>query len=285
MSSSSRIVRFLFSLFGYSGVQWSSGRWLRAIVWDALFVAYVLFIFHVPAWSVFVLVLGQAIDAALLEPKIERSEGVYAVAGLIAVSVLAILGTTAKAVWVEAFRIPSGSSIPTILIGDHILVDKTARHPHRGDTVVFQHPQDRGKDLVKRVVAVGGDTVEIRGDNELVVNGTPVARQHVDGPCEYDDLQEDLGAWETRQCDAWDETVDGHTYRVVYDSLGSPYLFHALTVPANSYFVLGDNRDNSADSRIFGAVPQDAIIGVVRKVWFSSGPHGVRWDRIDKAIR
>ena len=108
MSSSSRIVRFLWSLVGYSGVQWSSGCWARAIVWDVLFLAYILLIFHVPGWLCFVLVLGQAIDAAILEPKVERSQGAYAVAGLIAVCSLALVATVARGVWVEAFKNPIG---------------------------------------------------------------------------------------------------------------------------------------------------------------------------------
>ena len=77
---------------------------------------------------------------------------------------------------------------------------------------------------------------------------------------------------------------DGRTYRVIFDRSGGPHSSRPVTVPPDNYFVLGDNRDNSHDSRFWGFVPQDLIKGVVRKIWWSDGPGGVRWDRIDKRV-
>jgi signal peptidase I len=283
MNGPSRIVRALYALFGYSSVQWAAGCWIRALVWDALFLAYMALVFQLPVWIIFALHFGQVIDAALLEPKSDRSDGGYAIVGMIACCVGILVAVTLRATWVEAFKIPSGSSIPTLLVGDHVFVSKRARHPRRGDTTVFIYPKERDKDFVKRVVAVGGDTIEIR-DDQLVLNGQPVPRVHVDGPCEYDDFAEDSARWERRQCDAWDETLDGRTYRVIFDRNGGPHSFRPVTLPADNYFVLGDNRDNSHDSRFWGFVPQDLIKGVVSKIWLSEGPRGVRWDRIDKRV-
>ena len=284
MVASSRPLRFLFALFCYSGAHWAAGRWQRALLWDALFIGYCLLIFHLPIWPIFALDLAQAIDAALLDPADDRTEPRYAIAGLIALTALGVLAGVLRASWVEAFKIPSGSSIPTLLVGDHIFVDKSAKHPKRGDTTVFIYPMERDKDFIKRVVAVGGDTIEIR-DNQLVLNGQPVPRKHVDEPCEYDDYNEDSGQWEKRGCEAWDETLDGRTYRVIFDRRGGGHSTRPVTVPPDSYFVLGDNRDNSHDSRFWGFVPQELIKGVARKIWFSYGPDGVRWSRIDKPVR
>ena len=284
MLRTSRVARFFFALCCYSAVHWSAGRWQRALVWDALFFGYIALIFHAPMWILFALLVAQAIDATLLDPADDRTEPHFAIVALIA---LTALGTTAgvlRASWVEAFKIPSGSSIPTLLVGDHIFVDKTMKHPRRGDTTVFIYPKGRDKDFVKRVVAVGGDTIEIR-DGQLVLNGQLVPRKPVAGPCEYEDFMEDGDRWETRTCDAFEETLDGRTYRVIQDRNEMRRSFAAVTVPPNSYYVLGDNRDNSSDSRYWGFVQQELIKGVARKIWWSWGHDGMRWSRLDQPVR
>jgi len=284
MNASFHPRRFFFGLFCYTCVHWVAGRWLRALVWDALFLGYLAFVFQLPIWILFALQLAQAIDAAFLDPVDDRNDLRFAVGGLIAVTALGAFLATLRTTWVEAFKIPSGSSIPTLLVGDHIFADKSMKHPKRGDTTVFIYPKEPDKDFVKRVVAVGGDTIEIR-DDQLVLNGKPVPRVHVDAPCSYDDYSEDGQRWEKRECDAWDETLDGHTYRVIFDRNREPRSFRAVTVPPDSYYVLGDNRDNSHDSRYWGFVPQPLIKGVARKIWWSYGPNGMRWSRIDQRVR
>ena len=279
----SRPIRFLFALFGYSSVHWAAGRWVRALVWDALFFGYVALIFRLPIWILFALDVAQAIDAALLDPGEDRTGGRYLVAGVLALSALGLSAVAMKACWVGAFRIPAGSMIPALQVGDHMFADKT-KHPRRGDPTVFIYPREPSKDYIKRVVAVGGDTVEVR-DNQLFVNDKPVPRVHVDQTCEYDDYFADDRRWDRRACDAWDETLDGRTYRVVFDRDGGLHSAPRVTVPADSYYVLGDNRDNSHDSRYWGFVPQKLIKGIARKIWWSDGPEGVRWRRIDQAVR
>ncbi len=282
MKAPPRVLRILFAWFGYSSVHWAAGCWRRALMWDALLVAALFEVTRIPIWVVFVVLLAQIVDAAVITPVRARSTGIYALAMLIALCVGTLFQVTLRRVWVEAFKIPSGSSIPTLLVGDHVFVDKTATHPVRGDNLVFIYPRERDKDFIKRVVAVGGDTIEFRG-GQMILNGAPVPRVHIEGPCEYDDEVD--GGWEKRTCDAWDETLDGRTYRVIFDRNSPSHDFAPVTVPADNYFVVGDNRDNSHDSRYWGTVEQSLVKGVVRKIWWSIGRDGVRWSRIDKTVR
>jgi signal peptidase I len=175
--------------------------------------------------------------------------------------------------------------VPTLLVGDHMFADKRARTPGRGDVVVFKYPKQPEKDFVKRVIAVGGDTIELKADGSLVLNGQPVARTHVDAPCEYDEILEEDGRVVKRGCEAWDETLDGRTYRVYLDRGRRERAFAPVSVGNDAYYVLGDNRDNSHDSRYWGMVPADHIRATARNLWFSYGPAGVRWDRLNLRIR
>src|SRR5262249_24079637 len=137
---------------------------------------------------------------------------------------------------VEAFKIPSGSMIPTLQVGDHIFVNKFIygvrvpwtnikvgmgiRKPKRGEVIVFKFPKDQEKDFIKRIVAVEGDTVEIR-DNVVWVNGQPTERVHdTQARCEYEDYAEETGRWDHRRCDAWRETMGEHTYQTIFDRGG-----------------------------------------------------------------
>jgi signal peptidase I len=199
---------------------------------------------------------------------------------------------------VEAYQIPSGSMIPTLQIGDRIFVNKfiygvrlpfthirlgAIRAPHRGEVIVFAHPRDRSTDLIKRVVAVAGDTVELR-DDVLYVNDLPVARQHLDGECRWQDYDERSDRWRERGCEAWQEQLGEASYTTQLLPSGgaaSP----RVRVPDGAVFVMGDNRDDSADSRVFGFVPVGLIAGRAAVVWWSSGgPEGVRFSRLGHLI-
>ena len=209
---------------------------------------------------------------------------------------------------VEAFKIPSGSMIPTLQVGDHIFVNKFIygirvpwtnikfgmgyRKPRRGEVIVFIYPKEPDKDFIKRIVAVEGDTLTIR-DNQLVVNGEPVPRSELKGDCSYEDYVEETGRWEQRSCDAWRETVRGRSYTTMYDLHGEirsnfPMLPEGkpVKVPPNSVFVMGDNRDNSHDSRYWGFVPVELIKGKAMVIWWSIGePEGFRLKRIFKLVQ
>ena len=174
---------------------------------------------------------------------------------------------------VQAFKIPSGSMIPTLQIGDHILVNKLAygiRVPlyghylmdfgkvQRGDVIVFIFPEDRSKDFIKRVVAVAGDTVEIRG-KKISINGKQVDDPHAH--FEGDDPQNVLPA--------------------------SRDDFGPTRVPENQLFVMGDNRDRSYDSRFWGFVNLDDVRGKAFLIYWSwdGGDRWVRWERLGNVIR
>ncbi|HXG50746.1 MAG TPA: signal peptidase I [candidate division Zixibacteria bacterium] len=173
---------------------------------------------------------------------------------------------------VQAFKIPSGSMIPTLLIGDHILVNKLAygvrvpfleqyvldfQKPRRGDVVVFIFPEDRSKDFIKRVIAVGGETVEIRA-KKVYVNGVPIEDPHA-----HFEGSEFPGSAVANQDD-----------------------YGPRTVPENHIFVMGDNRDRSHDSRFWGFVNTDDVKGKAFLIYWSwdGTDRWVRWERIGNVI-
>ena len=165
--------------------------------------------------------------------------------------------------------VPSGSMAPTILVGDRIFVNKlaydlripfTTRHlatwadPQRGDIIVFRSPHD-GTRLVKRVVGVPGDQIELRNDH-LLINGQPASYALIHTVSE--------------PAFVVDETVSGKSHPVLIDPhMPALRSFGPIQVPANQYFVMGDNRDNSFDSRYFGFVPRDSIFGRATRVAMS----------------
>lgn len=181
-----------------------------------------------------------------------------------------ILALTIRTFIVQAFKIPSGSMIPTLSIGDHILVNKfiygvklpftdlvvvPVSTPERGDIVVFKYPEDESKDFIKRVVGIPGDVVEVR-DKVVYVNGNPADTTHI----QHSDR-------DVRSSDRRDN-------------------FGPVTVPPDSYFVMGDNRDQSLDSRFWGFVKENKIRGQAFLIYWSwdGADTWVRWSRIGRVI-
>ncbi len=179
---------------------------------------------------------------------------------------------------IQAFKIPSGSMIPTLLVGDHLLVNKFLlgtpvdvpftninlfhmpglRDPQRGDVIVFKYPEDPTRDFIKRVIGVGGDTVESR-NKVIYVNGRKLVEpyvQHVDSSIKP-------GGTDPR------------------DNFGP------ITVPKGDVFVMGDNRDESYDSRYWGFVDDNQIVGKAIIIYWSwdSDKHWVRFGRMGQLIR
>lgn len=156
---------------------------------------------------------------------------------------------------IQAFKIPSGSMLPTLLIGDHLLVNKfiygikvpftgtvlvPINSPERNDVIVFRYPQDPKLDYIKRVIAIGGDTIESR-DKVLYMNGKP-----------------------------FDDKYGVRMDNSVADGTLSPRdNFGPIVVPEGKVFVMGDNRDNSYDSRFWGFVDQKAILGKALIIYWS----------------
>jgi len=198
---------------------------------------------------------------------------------------------------VEAFKIPSGSMIPTLTIGDHLLVNKfiygpripftdsrifTWKEPQRGDIIVFKYPENEDKNFIKRVVGLPGDKIEIK-NGILLINDQPVRITPTDPPA--------------------DKTVEGeptfgkpmfymeqlgsvkHEMQYLHDQTG--YDFGPRLVPKDSVFCMGDNRDNSQDSRVWGFVKFNKILGKALIIYWSwdGNDRWVRWERIGTLIK
>ncbi len=183
-----------------------------------------------------------------------------------------LLALFIRAYIIQAFKIPSGSMIPTLLIGDHILVNKFIygtkipfsdrrflifRNPEKGDIIVFKFPEDPKKDFIKRVIATDGDVLESK-DKVIYVNG-----EEVKEPYAY------------------------HGDSIIRPRGGDPRdNFGPLIVPKNKIFVMGDNRDQSFDSRYWGFVDLKAIKGEALIIYWSWDPQKwLRFNRIGRLVK
>jgi signal peptidase I len=188
---------------------------------------------------------------------------------------------------VEPFRIPSGSMLPSLFIGDFILVNKFAYgikipvinkeiidldQPERGDVVVFRYPRDPSLDYIKRVIGLPGDHIAYY-NKVLYVNGEPVTREFVG---QY------KGPGQTF-ANEYKERLDSSEHSMLLLPAKPNNLQGEYIVPEKTYFVMGDNRDNSNDSRVWGPVPESNLIGKAFMIWmhFSDDMH---FDRIGNVI-
>jgi signal peptidase I len=203
-----------------------------------------------------------------------------------------------RALGIEAFKIPTSSMENTLLVGDFLLVNKAVygavipglglrlpalREPHRGDVIVFNPPHEPEKNYVKRLVGIPGDTLEMR-DKVLHRNGVPLHESYVHYIDGSGDAVHPGMRWQSNHLIA-------STRRVYHPSRDN---WGPLVVPEGEYFVLGDNRDNSEDSRYWGFVDREAIRGRPWFVYFSFEPgrqgeapwtRAVRWARVGQPIR
>jgi len=193
----------------------------------------------------------------------------------------------------EAYVIPSGSMAPGLLVGDRIVVSKMSYGlrvpftdqwllrwgaPGRGEVVIFSDPRESGETLIKRVVALAGDRVEMR-DNVVLVNGREVARRALAGPCTVE-----LGSSEQAACQRYEERHGGHRYHVQQIQNRPPFNSPRVTVPDGHCFVMGDNRDDSADSRYWGFLSYARVRGRARWILWSWGDDGPRLDRSGQSV-
>ncbi|QJT09774.1 signal peptidase I [Oceanidesulfovibrio marinus] len=178
-----------------------------------------------------------------------------------------ILAIIIRAFIVQSFVIPSGSMLETLQIGDHILVPRFSyslkipythialiefSEPERGDIIVFEYPKDPSEDFIKRVIGAPGDTVEVR-NKDVYVNGEKLDEPYV-------------------------QHTDPH-FQTMRDNMAP------RTVPEGKYFVMGDNRDESLDSRFWGFVDKSAVVGKAWMIyWSSNGLDNFRWNRIGKIV-
>ncbi|MDY0132924.1 MAG: signal peptidase I [Desulforegulaceae bacterium] len=185
-----------------------------------------------------------------------------------------ILALIIRAFVVQAYKIPSGSMLDTLFIGDHILVNKfvygvrmpftnktifPVSKPKRGDIVVFKAPVDPPKDFIKRVIGLPGEKIELR-NKQLYINNK-----------KYTD-------------EAYAKNEDSKIYKGFFNPRDN---FGPITVPENSYFMMGDNRDNSTDSRFLGSIEYERLKGQAFIIYWSwkKEDFGVRWSRLGKILR
>jgi len=163
----------------------------------------------------------------------------------------------------QAYNIPSGSMKPTLLVGDFILVNKLVyrfSEPQRGDIVVFKYPIDPNIDFIKRIVALPGEEVEVR-NNQVFINGKPLPLIEVG-------RGEENGVRKVIYEEVMPEGIK-HKVQFYEDFPFSKRDFGPVVVPPNHYFVMGDNRDNSEDSRYWGFLPRENIVGKAFVIYFS----------------
>lgn len=238
--------------------------------------------------------------------KLDDTIRTFFIAALVALSV--------RAFAFEPFNIPSSSMVPGLLIGDYLFVSKYtygysslsslyglvpikgrlfASEPKRGDVVVFKLPSDSGTDYIKRLVGLPGDTIEVR-NGLLYVNGVAVQRSKLAEPLAKNYLHPSASA-----TDYLEKFSDGHEHVIREEgdnrSLDDTEIF---VVPPKHYFAMGDNRDNSQDSRtsLVAFIPEDNLVGRAEVLFFSldedahfwqfwKWPSAIRWDRLFMKIK
>lgn len=264
---------------------------LAGIPWAGPLIAF--------SWSLVLTVIGLSVVHGTSKSK-------AAVAIMCPPVALVALAIGVRVFVMEAFKIPSRSMSPTLEVGDHIMVSKRATRPGHGEPVVFAFPEEPSQDFVKRVIARGGDEVRVVG-HRPVINGWQVPR------CRVGEYAYDSGEPQRHQGELFIEYLGDDSYFVFVEGraeesgggcesdgeCGGLVCFEGLCeeefgpyhVPADSYFVLGDNRANAYDSRGWGqgaggSVPPENIRGTVRMIWASFDDSGrVRWNRVGTPLR
>ncbi len=185
-----------------------------------------------------------------------------------ALFVALVLALVIRTFVIQAFKIPSESMLNTLLVGDHLLASKFAygvkipfshiyiwqgNDPQRGDIIIFEYPNDPSTDFIKRVIGVPGDIIEVR-NKQLYRNGEPVKEEYI-------------------------RFTEPDRIQPIRDNFGP------VTVPKDKYFVMGDNRDNSMDSRFWGFVSRSAVRAKAWRIYWSwGGFDDIRWKRIGRAV-
>lgn len=198
---------------------------------------------------------------------------------------------------VEAFKIPSGSMIPTLTIGDHLLVNKFLygpripftdlrlfpwKEPKRGDIIVFKYPENEDKNFIKRVIGLPGDKIQVV-DGSLYINDQQVSMRSLGRSNDRESEGELFGI----RPHLMEEQLGDVTHRLQFLQDQKNKKFGPVVVPQASVFVMGDNRDNSQDSRVWGFVKFEKILGKALIIYWSwdGDDRWLRWERIGNLIK
>jgi len=272
-----RVAAVLLSLGAPGAGHFLLGAFRRGVGWVAGIAILWLVLLFAASPSLWFLILlsggvlgilgrvGAAIDAArIVRPRPSWKIVILAWTALLAGDLVvgSPLATYYRAHYAQAFTIPSGAMQPTLLPGDYIMVDKSvyrSQAPRRGDIVVFQYPPDERRDFIKRIIGVPGDVVAVRGQ-QVLVNGRKLVEPYLNGATAASTSQP--------------------------DHCGYLYACEPTSVPADSYFVLGDDREHSQDSRYWGFVKREKIKGRASLVYWSwdGDRHWFRFDRIGRSL-
>ena len=246
----------------------------------------------------------------------KRKEGGFAETVRVVVHAL-LIAVVIRTFLFQPFNIPSGSMMATLLIGDYLFVSKytygysrysfpfspplftgrdpiLGKGPQRGDVVVFRLPRDDSTDYIKRVIGLPGDRIQMI-DGVLNINGQPIKRERAE---DYVGTEDGPGI---KRIKRWKETLPNGVVYYTLDLVDNSFYDNTpvYAVPADHYFMMGDNRDNSTDSRVLsqvGYVPIDNIVGRAEIIFFSVGdgeaawkvwrwPWVVRWGRLFSIVR
>jgi len=196
---------------------------------------------------------------------------------------------------IQPYRVPTGSLEPTVMPGDFIAVSQFSyglrfpvfntkflniSEPHRGDIALFRWPVNPKIVFVKRVIGLPGDHI-IYKNKVLTINGVEAKQKFIKKTYDYGN-----GPGQKRRVYEMQENLDGVKHDIYIQPIGGETRNYNLTVPPHEYFMMGDNRDNSDDSRSWGFVPEQNLIGKAFGIWMSWNPvqHRVRWNRIGKGL-
>ena len=280
-----------------------AAQYPRAIAWFSIHVVFVVFLAlttrlgaRALMWSVLAVIaldtfglragaMTDALRTVARRPAPRAPIWGVIVAGILMPILSLALTFGQRRYVVEAFKIPSGSMIPTLLVGDHLFVTKL-RTAHRSDVIVFPFPEHPDQDFVKRVVGMPGEKLEFRNGHPFI-NGAEVPHCAL-GPYSYTEDESPIPAHKgTLEI----EVLEGHPYFTFYDdaTAGFGETLGPYVVQSGEVFVVGDNRNNAHDSRMWfggrgGGVPIDTIVGVTAVVWMSVNDRGVNWSRMGHAV-
>jgi signal peptidase I len=257
----------------------SSAFILTAILASIILLIAVFFYAIVDSWF-----LAERIDEHY-EVKKYNQLYLYVLVIIISLSYPPVMSYSIRQSLIQAYVMAAGSMLPNLMVKDYVILNKTAyRHrlPEIGDVIAFRPPNDRNRIYVKRIVALPGDTIEVKG-NILYINDMPLQYRKI-APLKYDVKVSPDSSYVTEigmAGEIVEEIRSNTSYRIqLFRSRGADNLadFAKTTVPDMYYFVMGDNRDNSLDSRHFGPVPLADILGKIDFIYLPAGS----WSRFGR---